>query len=86
MSETAETAEKPAVEKTIEEAKTVEAKPKKKKGKGIYMHYEIEDGKLKRTLPFCERCGPGYFMADHGDRYTCGHCGFTRYKPAETSK
>ncbi|MCK4222727.1 30S ribosomal protein S27ae, partial [Candidatus Bathyarchaeota archaeon] len=23
---------------------------------------------------------PGYFMADHGNRYTCGHCGFTRYK------
>ncbi len=86
MSEPAETPEKTAVEKPIEEAKTVEAKPKKKKGKGIYTHYEIEDGELKRTLPFCERCGPGYFMADHGDRYTCGHCGFTRYKPAETSK
>ncbi|MGD8505993.1 MAG: hypothetical protein PVF15_04950 [Candidatus Bathyarchaeota archaeon] len=41
---------------------------------------------MKRMLPFCERCGPGYFMADHGNRYTCGHCGFTRYKPAETSK
>jgi small subunit ribosomal protein S27Ae len=87
MSEPAETAEKTAVEKPIEEeAKTVEAKPKKKKGKGSYTHYKIEEGKLKRTLPFCERCGPGYFMADHGDRYTCGHCGFTRYKPAETSK
>ncbi|MEE8632135.1 MAG: 30S ribosomal protein S27ae, partial [Candidatus Bathyarchaeia archaeon] len=29
--------------------------------------------------PFCERCGPGYFMANHGDRHTCGNCGFTRY-------
>ncbi|MFB0514493.1 MAG: 30S ribosomal protein S27ae [Candidatus Bathyarchaeia archaeon] len=81
MSEPAETAEKPAEEKPIEEAK-----PEKKKSKGIYAHYEVEEGKLKRLLPFCERCGPGYFMANHGDRYTCGHCGFTRYKPAETSE
>ncbi|RJS84353.1 30S ribosomal protein S27ae [Candidatus Bathyarchaeota archaeon] len=44
------------------------------------MYYKIENGKLKRLLPFCDRCGPGYFMADHGDRYTCGHCGFTKYK------
>ena len=91
MSEPAETAEKPAEEKPIEEAKPAEkkpaeAKPEKKKSKGIYVHYKVEEGKLKRMLPFCERCGPGYFMADHGDRYTCGHCGFTRYKPAETSK
>lgn len=91
MSEPAETAEKPAEEKPIEEAKPAEkkpaeAKPEKKKSKGIYVHYKVEEGKLKRLLPFCERCGPGYFMADHGDRYTCGHCGFTRYKPSETSK
>ncbi|RLI12405.1 30S ribosomal protein S27ae [Candidatus Bathyarchaeota archaeon] len=44
------------------------------------MYYKTENGKLKRLLPFCDRCGPGYFMADHGDRYTCGHCGFTKYK------
>ncbi len=91
MSEPAETAEKPVEEKPIEEAKPAEkkpaeAKPEKKKSKGNYVHYKVEEGKLKRLLPFCERCGPGYFMADHGDRYTCGHCGFTRYKPSETSK
>lgn len=85
--ETAETEEKPKEEKP-KKAKPAEVKPKpkKKKSKGIYSRYEVEEGKLKRKLPFCERCGPGYFMANHGDRYTCGHCGFTRYKPAETSK
>lgn len=86
MSEPAETAEKPTAEKPTEEKPTEEAKPKKKKSKGTYVHYKFEEGKLKRMLPFCERCGPGYFMANHGDRYTCGHCGFTRYKPAETSE
>jgi ubiquitin-small subunit ribosomal protein S27Ae len=51
-----------------------------KKKSGIASYYKIEDGKLKRLRPSCERCGPGYFMADHGDRFTCGHCGLTRYK------
>lgn len=53
---------------------------KRKSKRPIHTHYEIKDGKLKRVTPFCERCGSGYFMADHGDRWTCGNCGFTRYK------
>ncbi|MBM4400492.1 MAG: 30S ribosomal protein S27ae [Crenarchaeota archaeon] len=44
--------------------------------------YKIEDAKVARLRPTCERCGPGYFMANHQNRYTCGHCGFTRYKQA----
>ena len=90
-----EPAEKPAeesVEEPVEEPaeKPTEKKPEKKvekvkkKKKGIFSHYKIEEKGLKRLLPFCERCGPGYFMADHGNRYTCGHCGFTRYKQVET--
>jgi len=55
---------------------------KKKKEKGVYTLYKIENNKIVRLRPTCERCGPGYFMADHGNRYTCGHCGFTRYKHA----
>lgn len=53
---------------------------KQKKEKLISSHYKVQEGKMERLLPICERCGPGYFMADHGDRYSCGHCGFTRYK------
>ena len=87
-----EPAEKPtekSVEETVEEPtekpteEKLEKKVKKKK-KGVFFHYKIEKDGLKRLLPFCERCGPGYFMADHGNRYTCGHCGFTRYKQVET--
>ncbi|MEM1543638.1 MAG: 30S ribosomal protein S27ae [Candidatus Bathyarchaeia archaeon] len=55
--------------------------PEKRK-KFISSYYKIEDGKIKRVLPVCDRCGPGYFMADHGNRYACGHCGFTKYKSA----
>ncbi|MEM2320307.1 MAG: 30S ribosomal protein S27ae [Candidatus Bathyarchaeia archaeon] len=56
--------------------------PKKGEKNLISSYYRIENGKLRRLLPFCDRCGPGYFMADHGNRYTCGHCGFTKYKVA----
>jgi small subunit ribosomal protein S27Ae len=63
--------------------KTGKPEKKKKKEKGVFSLYKIENDKIIRLRPACERCGPGYFMADQGDRYTCGHCGFTRYKPAE---
>jgi small subunit ribosomal protein S27Ae len=74
-------APKEAKEEKVEKA----AKPekKKKKEKGVFSLYKIENDKIIRLRPTCERCGPGYFMADQGNRYTCGHCGFTRYKPAE---
>jgi small subunit ribosomal protein S27Ae len=70
-----------------EEEKKPEKAPKpakkKKKDKKIFTLYKVESDKITRLRPLCERCGPGYFMADHGDRYTCGHCGFTRYKPVD---
>jgi small subunit ribosomal protein S27Ae len=56
---------------------------KKKEEKGVFKLYKVEGEKVVRLRPICERCGPGYFMADHGNRYTCGHCGFTKYKPAK---
>jgi len=61
-------------------SKEEHASESKKGERSISSHYVFENGKLKRLIPFCERCGPGYFMADHGDRFSCGHCGFTRYK------
>jgi small subunit ribosomal protein S27Ae len=81
--------EAPAEEPKVEEKKA-EAKPakvekgkrqkKRRQEKGVHVMYKVEGEKVSRTRPTCERCGPGYFMGDHKDRYTCGHCGFTRYK------
>ena len=59
---------------------------KKRIGKKIHTIYKIEGETVTRLRPFCERCGPGYFMADHGNRFSCGHCGFTRYKVAEPTQ
>jgi len=78
--------ETPAVGAAAEAApapKKVEKGKKEKKHKqekGIHAMYKVEGNKVAKARPTCERCGPGYFMADHHDRYTCGHCGFTRYK------
>ncbi len=63
--------------------KPAKEKKTKKRRKGVFSYYKTDEKKLERLRPFCERCGQGYFMADHSDRYTCGHCGFTRYKQPE---
>jgi len=73
-------------EKPREEKKKGKTEKRKKDEKGIFSLYKVENNQIVRLRPTCERCGPGYFMADHGDRYTCGHCGFTRYKPIPESK
>jgi small subunit ribosomal protein S27Ae len=72
---------KPAAKPAAAAAKP-EKKASKKEEKGIHAIYKVEGDKATRLRPTCERCGPGYFMADHHDRFTCGHCGFTRYKRA----
>jgi len=71
--------EKPE-EKPVEKPKRKKPPKVRKKEKGAYTRYKVDEKGLTRLRPYCERCGQGYFMADHGDRYSCGHCGFTRYK------
>ncbi len=72
----------PAAEAAAPAKKAEKGKREKKhkEEKGVKAMYKVEGEKISRARPTCERCGPGYFMADHHDRYTCGHCGFTRYK------
>ncbi len=50
------------------------------KKRQIWKLYEIKEGKLVRKTKFCPVCGPGVFLADHGDRLSCGRCGYTEYK------
>ena len=45
--------------------------------KAKHSKYKIEDGKLVRA-EFCTECGPGVFLAVHGNRKSCGRCGFTQ--------
>lgn len=77
-----EEAATPKAEAKPVKAEKPKAEKKHKEEKGAHALYKIEGDKATRLRPTCERCGTGYFMADHHDRYTCGHCGFTRYKHA----
>jgi ubiquitin-small subunit ribosomal protein S27Ae len=74
----------PAPAETV--APTEEKKPEKKeKPKApkrriqAYKLYKVDGDSLSRLRKECPRCGKGYFMAQHGNRLTCGHCGYTTY-------
>jgi ubiquitin-small subunit ribosomal protein S27Ae len=49
-------------------------KPTSKK----WEHYKIEGSNVKREK-YCPRCGPGIFLANHKDRYSCGKCKYTEF-------
>lgn len=42
--------------------------------------YKLDGERLVRLRQPCPRCGPDVFMADHGDRLSCGKCGYTDFK------
>ena len=52
-----------------------------KKGPVASKHliYKVEGDKLERLRPHCPKCGPGTFLAKHGDRASCGRCGYTEF-------
>ncbi len=53
---------------------------KKKRTSQKWKLYEVQGGKVKRKNRYCPRCGPGVFMANHKDRWSCGKCGYTEWK------
>ncbi len=55
--------------------------PSNEKGEvAVSRFYEIKGDKVVRNRKFCPRCGEGVFLAEHGDRRTCGKCGYTEFK------
>lgn len=64
------------------EAPKVRKERKEKKPKvniQVWKLYKVEENSLVRLRKECPRCGRGYFMAEHKDRLSCGHCGFTTF-------
>lgn len=52
-------------------------KPRKpKKPNQVWKLYDSKSG-LKRRSQFCPKCGPGYFLAAHKNRSSCGKCGYS---------
>jgi small subunit ribosomal protein S27Ae len=42
--------------------------------------YSTQGDALTRTHKFCPKCGPGTFLAEHGNRRSCGRCGYSESK------
>jgi small subunit ribosomal protein S27Ae len=55
---------------------------KNKKQSEVWKKYKVEGDKVTRSK-YCQKCGPGYFLADHSDRYVCGKCGYVEVKKKE---
>jgi small subunit ribosomal protein S27Ae len=53
-------------------------KPKKESKR--WEKYEAQGDKISRKNKFCPKCGPGYFLANHKNRLTCGKCGYVEFK------
>jgi len=71
----------PAEVAPVEEKKPEKKQKPKAPKRRIQVHklYKVDGESLTRLRKECPRCGKGYFMAQHGNRLTCGHCGFTTY-------
>ncbi|EQD44499.1 Ribosomal protein S27a domain protein [mine drainage metagenome] len=48
--------------------------------------YSIKGDTLERTHHSCPKCGPGTFLAEHGNRRSCGRCGYAESKTPAPSK
>jgi small subunit ribosomal protein S27Ae len=56
-------------------------KRKEKKSTKVPSYYKIStEGTLQRKLKSCPRCGPGTFLAEHYDRFSCGKCGYAEFR------
>lgn len=87
-------AEEEKEERAEEEEKAEEEKKEKPRGKRVKVKraepklssfYVIKGERAERIRRFCSKCGPGYFMAEHSDRFVCGNCGYTVQKSEEST-
>ena len=55
---------------------------KQKKPKRQSKSWELYDTSsgLQRKRKFCPKCGPGFFLAEHKNRTTCGKCEYVEFK------
>ena len=60
---------------------------KPKKQSKTWEFYDTSSG-LTRKRKFCLKCGPGFFLAEHNNRNTCGKCKYVEFKgkQQETTK
>ena len=55
------------------------AKKKNRVTSKVWKKYKIINDKVERSRT-CIKCGPGYFLAEHKDRWYCGNCHYSEMK------
>lgn len=50
-------------------------KKKNKRPSKVWQKYKVQGDRVTREKT-CPKCGTGYFLAKHKDRYYCGKCGY----------
>jgi len=73
-------AEAPAEGEAAPKVKKERKEKKPKANVQVWKLYKLEGETATHLRKECPRCGKGYFMAEHRDRLSCGHCGFTNFK------
>ncbi len=53
---------------------------KKSTSQGASRFYEAKGNGISRKNKSCPKCGPGYFLAEHKNRISCGKCHYTEMK------
>ena len=43
--------------------------------------FVVEGNLIKRKNKICPKCGPGTFLGEHQNRFSCGRCNYTEFKP-----
>lgn len=56
-----------------------EKKQSAKKNPTAHKVYDVKGESISRKNKSCPKCGPGYFLAQHKDRVTCGNCHYTEF-------
>lgn len=46
----------------------------------VWKLYKVNENSLDRLRKECPRCGKGFFMAEHKERQSCGHCGYSAFR------
>ena len=54
-------------------------------GKARVGLYAVKGDSLTRTHSTCPKFGPGVFLAEHGNRRSCGRCGYGERKTKKGS-
>jgi len=45
--------------------------------------FKVEGNRVNRIRKHCPKCGPGVFLAEHKNRFSCGKCGYTEFKSGD---